>query len=170
MLGGGALRGTGEAHAESIYYIQNRERVSKEEIKNSEEGPPHKADIQTSLEWVWMTQKHTTHRKELARGCEVAKVHRTGPPGSRETCWRVRASQSISRRVVHWMVEKFKRKHRHSTEELLRIQVGWSWAKAAAHLMVKKLAGGCGLELLWELLRWLPLGLPLRGQLPSKPT
>lgn len=54
MLGGGVLRGIGEVYVESIYYIQNRERVSKEEIKNLEEGFFYKVDIQIFLEWVWM--------------------------------------------------------------------------------------------------------------------
>lgn len=49
-----AVRETGEGKAESGYYLENREGVSKEEIKDSEEDPPHKADIQPFSEWVWM--------------------------------------------------------------------------------------------------------------------
>lgn len=71
-----------------------------------------------------MLQEHTNQGKELARGHALTMSQRTGPLGSRETCWRVRAGQIISRRVTGWVVEKLTRRHRQRTAELLRMELG----------------------------------------------
>lgn len=80
----------------------------------------------------------------LVRGDVLVMVHRTGPPVPEKLAGKW-VDQNINERVVHWMMEKFTREHRHSIDELLRILVGWSWSKGAARLVRKILSGRCEL-------------------------
>lgn len=73
-----------------------------------------------------MLQEHTNQGKEPCQRAwaGLTMTQRTGPLGSRETCWTVRAGQIVSGRVTDWVVEKLTRRHRQRTAELLRTELG----------------------------------------------
>lgn len=63
--------------------------------------------------------------KKLPEGVLVM-FYRNGPLGDEETLW---SEQSIPRRVAHWVVEKFTKKHR--SEGAAQKDICWGvWAAA----------------------------------------